>query len=107
MLFFFTFFIATQVIYSIVSGNTYDAFSIENTTGKIRVNNKLDYENITQYSLSIKAFDGSQEDFTKVIINIDNVNDNTPVFYQNYTATIEEEKKIEGCICTVGYLFIF
>lgn len=96
------FFIATQVIYSIVSGNTYDAFSIENTTGKIRVNNKLDYENITQYTLSIKAFDGSQDDFTEVKINIDNVNDNTPVFVKNYTETIVEEQLIPGCICKVS-----
>ncbi|XP_077285916.1 DE-cadherin isoform X2 [Arctopsyche grandis] len=92
---------ATQVTYSIVTGNTYDAFFIENTTGKIRVNNKLDYENITQYSLTIKASDGLHDDFAMVKINIDNVNDNPPVFVQNITTTIVEESLVEGCIANV------
>lgn len=38
---------ASLVTYSIVEGNTYNAFLIESTTGKIKVNSKLDYENIT------------------------------------------------------------
>ena len=30
-----------------MAGNTYDAFLIEDLTGRIRVNSPLDYENIT------------------------------------------------------------
>lgn len=41
---------ASLVTYSIVEGNTNNAFLIESTTGKIRVNSKLDYENITNVS---------------------------------------------------------
>ncbi|GBO99500.1 DE-cadherin [Eumeta japonica] len=92
---------ASVVSYSIVAGNTYDAFIIKNFTGEIRVNNKLDYENITSYTLDVRAFDGLYEDYAKVIINIDNVNDNPPVFLANITKTIEEEKLYEGCIAKV------
>jgi hypothetical protein len=44
---------ASTVKYSIVDGNTNDAFVIEDLTGKIRVNSKLDYENITNVSNSL------------------------------------------------------
>jgi len=49
------FFAAASVVsYSIVDGNTYDAFMIEDLTGRIRVNSPLDYENITSVSKSAK-----------------------------------------------------
>lgn len=41
---------ASSVTYSIVEGNTDNAFLIEAKTGKIRVNGQLDYENITNVS---------------------------------------------------------
>lgn len=45
---------ASTVRYSIVAGNTFNAFLIEDLTGKIRVNSPLDYENITSVSNSAK-----------------------------------------------------
>lgn len=68
----------------------------------IRVNGKLDYENITSYTLTVQAYDGVHEDYTRVIINIDNVNDNPPVFTKNITRTIVEETLIEGCVANVS-----
>lgn len=68
----------------------------------IRVNGKLDYENITSYTLTVQASDGIHEDYARVIINIDNVNDNPPVFTKNITRTIVEETLIEGCIANVS-----
>lgn len=45
----FSFFtVASPVSYSIMDGNKYDAFTIDEKTGEIRVNRKLDYENITE-----------------------------------------------------------
>lgn len=41
---------ASPVSYTITEGNIYNAFLIENTTGKIKVNSKLDYESITNVS---------------------------------------------------------
>jgi hypothetical protein len=40
-----------------VEGNTYDAFLIEELAGKIRVNSKLDYENITSVSIVMLRHD--------------------------------------------------
>lgn len=95
------YFLASVVTYSIIAGNTYDAFSITNYTGEIRVKNPLDYENITSYSLDVRASDGIFEDYAKVIISILNINDNPPVFMANYSKTIQEETVYNGCIVRV------
>ena len=88
---------ASPVTYSIISGNTNNSFYIESTTGKIRVNNPLDYETITEYSLTVKAFDGLYNDTAQVKIFIENVNDNPPVFGDFDTnPTIQEESLIKG-----------
>ncbi|XP_011871783.1 PREDICTED: DE-cadherin [Vollenhovia emeryi] len=93
---------ASPVTYSIISGNTEDSFYIESTTGKIRVNNRLDFEKITKYDLIVRAFDGVFNDTAHVEIFIDNVNDNPPVFEDfNKNPTIQEEKLVPGCITTV------
>ncbi|XP_012237124.1 DE-cadherin [Bombus impatiens] len=93
---------ASPVTYSIIFGNTDDSFYIENTTGKIRVKKPLDYEKITEYNLTVRAFDGVYNDTAQVKIFIENVNDNPPVFEDfNKNPTIEEEKLVEGCITTV------
>lgn len=45
---------ASPVTYSIEDGNIGQAFYIEEATGKIKVNNSLDYEVITNVSIIIK-----------------------------------------------------
>lgn len=93
---------ASQIGYTIVSGNIGDAFKIESSTGTIKVNSPLDYEKLTEYKLRIRAFDGIYDDFTNVTISIKNVNDNPPVFTKsNYSTTIEEEQVVQGCILRV------
>ncbi|KAK9497090.1 hypothetical protein O3M35_004467 [Rhynocoris fuscipes] len=90
---------ASSVTYSILDGNENNAFKIEEKTGKIRVNEDLDYENRTAYTLRVRAFDGVYEDFCRVEIKIENVNDNPPVFlpYQK-NITILEEEITPGCL---------
>ncbi|CAB0007597.1 unnamed protein product [Nesidiocoris tenuis] len=90
---------ASPVKYSITDGNIGDAFLIEETTGKIRVKGNLDYENITEYTLAVRAFDGVFEDVCTVEIKIENVNDNPPVFlkYKN-NINITEESLVSGCV---------
>ena len=88
---------STTVTYSIIHGNVDDSFYIENTTGKIRVKNTLDYETTTQYDLTVRAFDGAFEDTATVKIYIENVNDNKPVFLPfNRNPVIPEETLVEG-----------
>lgn len=91
--------IASLIVYSITDGNIGDAFYMENTTGRIKVNNKLDFEKIERYTLIVQASDGIYSDTAKVIINIVNENDELPVFepYEK-NINITEEELIEGCI---------
>ncbi|KAJ8963621.1 hypothetical protein NQ314_005521 [Rhamnusium bicolor] len=93
---------ASLITYSITEGNEGNAFSMENTTGRIKVNGKLDFEQIKQYKLTVKAFDGKFEDTVEVIISIINENDEPPIFEQ-YEKEIEfeEERLIEECIITM------
>ncbi|KAH8372765.1 hypothetical protein KR009_004527 [Drosophila setifemur] len=92
---------ASQILYSIESGNVDDAFKIGLKTGKITVNKRLDYETITEYELKVRAFDGIYDDYTTVVIKIADVNDNPPVFKQDYSITILEETVYDNCILTV------
>lgn len=93
---------AAQIRYSIEDGNIGEAFKIDSTTGVITVNGILDYENITEYNLKIRAFDGIYEDTANVIINIENINDNPPVFLKDsYNTTIEEEVIVDNCILNI------
>lgn len=50
----------------------------------------------------MRAFDGIYDDFAEVQINVENINDNAPVFLPlNSNATIPEEEMREGCIIKV------
>lgn len=51
---------ASPVSYTITDGNVYNAFLIENTTGKIKVNSKLDYESITNVSIDLTSHCSSE-----------------------------------------------
>ena len=80
-----------------MNGNLDNSFYIEATTGKIRVNKPLDYEKIIEYNLTVKAFDGIFEDTATVIIEIQNVNDEQPVFNSfNKNPVIQEETIVPG-----------
>ncbi|XP_061135303.1 protocadherin gamma-A11-like isoform X36 [Syngnathus typhle] len=63
-----------------ISDDYIDAFSIEPTTGTIKVMRLIDFEVKTSYEMSVEAKDGlGLTSYSKVIIDITDVNDNTPV----------------------------
>ena len=74
------------VTYSITSGNSGGAFTIDSASGKITLTEALDYETATSYSLVITATDdGNSDTNTKtntatITINVQDTNDNDPVF---------------------------
>lgn len=94
---------ASVIEYSITNGNVGEAFFIEKATGRIKVKNKLDFEKIESYNLTVKASDGQFEDEAEVIINILNVNDELPIFEPlNVTRiNILEEQLYPDCLVTV------
>ncbi|KAJ8374025.1 hypothetical protein SKAU_G00046050 [Synaphobranchus kaupii] len=73
-----------RVHYSIISGNLRGQFYIHSPTGVIDVINPLNYEDIREYNLRIKAQDGGRPPLINgtgvVVVQVVDVNDNAPMF---------------------------
>lgn len=69
-----------------------DKFSTDPQVGGISVAKKLDYETQKSYSLTMEARDGGgRVSAVNILIELDDVNDNQPVFEQaEYSRTIRE-----------------
>ncbi|KAJ8298120.1 hypothetical protein KUTeg_024651 [Tegillarca granosa] len=84
-----------SVRYYIAGGNIGHAFSIDQISGDIKVNNLIDYEMTQVFHLWIEARVGSSQElstFAKVVISVVDQNDNTPRFSQPiYKESIQEE----------------
>jgi gliding motility-associated-like protein len=67
--------------YSFISGNESGAFVINATSGAISVLDagKLDYEAVKQFVLKIRVADASNAAEATIIINLNNLNDNSPI----------------------------
>ncbi len=80
-----------SLTYSILSGNTNNVFSLNPSTGEIKVANGsfLDYETTQFYPLTIQVSDGLDQTTANVTINVNNLNDNNPSA-QGFTKTIDE-----------------
>lgn len=71
------------VSYSLTSGHSDGRLTVDSTSGDIIVSKELDYEKTTFYRLTIQAQDGGSSPLTsttKVDIQVENVNDNSPRF---------------------------
>ncbi|KFM80881.1 Protocadherin-15, partial [Stegodyphus mimosarum] len=81
-----------DVTYSIVEGNTNGDFAIDPKSGAISVARRLDREEISAYTLIVKAADpGNLFTTTSVDIRVTDINDQNPVFLQPaYTFRVEE-----------------
>ncbi|ETN61089.1 cadherin [Anopheles darlingi] len=83
---------ASGIRYKISSGNIGNVFAIRNATGALYVAKALDYEKIKKYELRLTASDNFKENYTTVLINVRDVNDNPPVFEKSsYRTQITEE----------------
>lgn len=70
--------------YAIIGGNTMSQFSIDSMTGQVSLVKPLDYETTRSYRLVVRAQDGgspSRSNTTQLLINVVDVNDNSPRFY--------------------------
>jgi hypothetical protein len=85
--------------YQIASGNETGAFTIDVATGKITVadSSKLDYESKQTFTLSIQVDDGKNTADASVVVNLNNLNDNTPVA-EAATFTIQENAAKETAV---------
>jgi hypothetical protein len=72
----------STLTYSIVSGNTGNAFAINPTTGQITVAGSLDFETLATYSLVVQATDNGNPALNgtaTITINLNNVNETPSV----------------------------
>uniref|UniRef100_A0A1B0FLR7 Neural-cadherin 2 n=1 Tax=Glossina morsitans morsitans TaxID=37546 RepID=A0A1B0FLR7_GLOMM len=82
----------TSIRYAITGGNVGNAFGVHNTTGTIYVASPLDYETRPRYELRLEASRNRRTNYTTVIVNVRDVNDNPPQFdRQTYRTQITEE----------------
>ncbi|XP_027519706.1 neural-cadherin-like isoform X3 [Corapipo altera] len=78
--------------YQITAGNMGGVLDVDPETGAIFIAQPLDYEETKMYEIHLLASDGKWEDYTVIIINVMNKNDEAPVFSINeyYGSIIEE-----------------
>ncbi|KAM9850314.1 protocadherin Fat 2 [Aulostomus maculatus] len=82
------------VLYRIVSGNEDGRFLLDSRTGLLTLNAPLDFEVSREHYLSVEGSRGksSLSDITTVVINVTDVNDNSPVFGRgDYSTEISED----------------
>lgn len=87
------------VQYSITSGNTFDSFKIDSQSGEITVNNDIDREIISIFTLTVQAEDmgspNTQSNTVQAIITILDINDNAPIFQpNNLQVTLPEDEPL-------------
>ena len=92
--------------WKITGGNTDNAFAIGSSSGEITVvdASKLDYETEpTSYNLSITVSDGVNTSSTETVtINVNDLNDNTPVITASQSFSIDENGENGASIGTVA-----
>ena len=89
-----------RIVFSIVSGNFFNLLAIDTVGGglgiiRVAANAGINREVIDLFNLTIRANDlGSpqMEDFAQVVIVVDDINDNPPVFLpSSYRASVRED----------------
>uniref|UniRef100_A0A8D8SJI2 Cadherin-87A n=2 Tax=Cacopsylla melanoneura TaxID=428564 RepID=A0A8D8SJI2_9HEMI len=71
-----------------------DMFSVNNVTGEVFIESRLDYETIQSVNLTLVAFDSGTPQLStaaNIYVQLININDNSPVFSQaEYNGTVKE-----------------
>ncbi|PAA91127.1 hypothetical protein BOX15_Mlig010092g4 [Macrostomum lignano] len=92
--------------YSIVLGNTGNAFRIDAVTGEIFVNSPLDRETTADYSLQVGSGSAGSSSVASVVtvnISIGDVNDNVPAFSQPiFSASLPYDSQFGSLIVRVS-----
>ncbi|NXH74803.1 PCD23 protein, partial [Hydrobates tethys] len=94
-----------EVMYSLVD-DTFGAFAIDSVTGSIVTTKALDRETKSQYTFRAVASDCSthfpRSTTVSVVVHIDDVNDNDPIFLQNpIRAFVPAETPVNETVATV------
>ncbi len=94
-----------RLIYNLEEDNTSRSFNIDFKTGVLSVTEFLDFETQTKHILTVRATDSVTGTFTeaKVEIDVDDINDNAPVFQSlSYVADVSEGLPIGTSVLQVS-----
>lgn len=101
----------SEITFKIQSASPYNLFSIEQEPssggfiGRLKLAHKVDYENQTTFSITIRGVDNgspSQSSATVIIVNVVNTNDNPPKFTEDpYEFSVSESAPPNTQIGTV------
>jgi len=93
------------VKYSIAGWNYGGTFEIDSSTGDLSVTSPLDFENMQQYHLTVRAQDSGTPpaaNTTNVIVKVVDVNDNVPRFYTPiYQSSVAEDVEVGTTVVRV------
>ncbi|KGM00181.1 Protocadherin-23, partial [Charadrius vociferus] len=94
-----------EVTYSLID-DTFGAFAIDSVTGSIVTTKALDRETKSQYTFRVVASDCSthlpRSTTVSVVVHVDDVNDNDPIFLQNpIRAFVPAETHVNETVATV------
>ncbi|NWQ73694.1 PCD23 protein, partial [Columbina picui] len=94
-----------EVTYSLID-DTFGAFAIDSITGSIVTTKALDRETKSQYTFRAVASDSSthlpRSTTVRVVVHVDDVNDNDPIFFQNpIRAFVPTETTVNETVATV------
>ena len=90
-----------NLTFTIISGNTGNAFTINENTGAITVAGTLDYETTQTYALTVQVSEGTTSANAAVTVNVINVNDNAPIITAQ-TFSVAENTAVNTPIGTVA-----
>uniref|UniRef100_A0A452QUT3 Protocadherin Fat 2 n=1 Tax=Ursus americanus TaxID=9643 RepID=A0A452QUT3_URSAM len=86
------------ITYSLIGGNQLGHFSVHPKKGELQVAKALDWEQTPSYSLRLRATDNGRpplHEDTDIAIQVVDVNDNPPRFFQlNYSTSVQENSPI-------------
>ncbi|XP_005953685.2 protocadherin beta-1, partial [Haplochromis burtoni] len=94
------------VTYSISNNidGIFDLFEIHETSGEVRLIGNVDYETSKHYQLNIKAKDqGGLSDSCKIIFDITDVNDNSPIIdLMSTTQSVPEDSTLKTVVAVMN-----
>ena len=85
-----------------LGGTDAGAFNINATTGEVRLNTSANFEAKASYRFNVFANDGANSTSQGVVVSVNNLNDNAPVFTSGTTGLVNENAMVSTVIYTAA-----
>lgn len=96
-----------EVEYKLVPGNSQasSAFSVSAKTGRVSTKVQLDHEKIAVYTFKVRGEDVKNRSMASeavVVVNVQDINDNSPVFEDPLTASVYENVSVSSLVAVLN-----